>query len=249
MSSSINQSDLESFLNGKLSIEQAFGKVNSSIKEDGENEARDAKIMAGILDDLFGTSQSGMFRRSRKTSWTYFEDFGLMFDLKLSGNQNQRLAYYSNGGESVIGFASATTSKDNTSKKDKENEEAEKELEENLESLIDMAKESLVTYGRTLRSVKSEEVIILNINFGALISKSKLPKYIRLQVSKAQIEAYARGQKSIEQIKKEIDTKRLKASLSDKPALIRGYANQAQSIYSTPTSQKRAIVNGYGKKQ
>ncbi|GEM_PF-1231700 len=242
MSSAINQNDISAFLNGKLSMDQAFSKVSTVVKEDGENDAVDAKIMAGILDDLFQSSQRGKLRRSRKTSWTYFDDFGLMFDMNLSASSATALTFVTRSEDAVIGYA-AKEDKD----AEKKREEAEKALEENLESVIDMAKESLVTYGRTLRSVKSGEVVILNLNLSGLSSRSKLPKSVRLQVSKAQIEAFSRGQKSLDQLKKEIDIKRLKASNNGNfPATTLGrIVNQGQSVYSNSPARSATTVNGY----
>lgn len=237
MASSINYSDINSYLNGKLNLEQAMNKVNVTNGASKESNAPDAKIMAGILDDIFQSNFDGKFRRSRKTTWTYFEGFGLMYDLNMSNGSGLFF------GTNAQNIAILKNDDAKSPKEDKADIEIEKEAAENLDELINIAKESLITYGRTLRSVKSEEVVILNINLGGSFGRLKLPKSVRLQVTKSQIDSYARGQKSLEQLKQEIDTKLLKASASNFPT-VQGYVNQAQSIYSTTPNPTGRVVVG-----
>jgi hypothetical protein len=202
MVSAISTKDLKYFLGGKLSIDAAKAKIISKITSDGDNDANDTKIMAGILDDVFQSTFDGAFRKSGRTSWTYFEGFGLMYDMSFSSDLNRlALAYYDSEGKRI-----------DPSKNGKENEKKIKKAEENFDKLIDLAKESLVTYGRTLRSLKSDEVIILNMNFNSGFRDSSLPGAVRLQVNKSQIEAFTKGSKSLEQLKQEIDVKKLSSS-------------------------------------
>jgi hypothetical protein len=209
MVSTISAKDLKDFLGGKLSIDAANAKISSKISNNGDNEANDTKIMAGILDDIFQSTFDGTFRKSGRTSWTYFEGFGLMYDMSFSSDLNRlALAYYDSEGKRI-----------DPSKNGKENEEKLKKAEENFDKLIDLAKESLVTYGRTLRSVKSDEVIILNMNFNSGFRDSSLPGAVRIQVNKSQIEAFSKGSISLEQLKKEIDIKRLSSSANNSEAL------------------------------
>lgn len=209
MVSSIDYSTIDSYLNGNSSLNAATNKIKHSIVDKSDQSAQDAKIMAGILDDLFQSNFEGAFRRSGKTSWTYFDGFGLMYDLSLTGNHRGGLITYT---APVASGSNARVARADEKEEDKA--EIEKKAEENYDGLIDMIKESLVTYGRTLRSVKSDEVVILNLNFGSSFRNTKLPKAIRLQVSKKQIESFSKGNKSLDQLKKEIDITKLSASAS-----------------------------------
>ena len=184
-------------------MEAAGAKITSKISADGDNEANDAKIMAGILDDIFQSTFDGNFRKSGRTSWTYFEGFGLIFDINFSSDKARELKIY---------YAGQKVEKE----QDPKYLEAEKEeTKAAFEKLIDLAKESIVTYGRTLRSVKSDEVIILNMNFNSGFRDSSLPGAVRIQVNKSQIEAFSKGSISLEQLKKEIDIKRLSSSTNN----------------------------------
>jgi hypothetical protein len=204
MVSSILAKDLKDFLGGKLSIDATKAKITSKTSNDGDNEANDTKIMAGILDDIFQSTFDGTFRKSGRTSWTYFEGFGLMYDMSFSSDLNRlALAYYDSEGKRI-----------DPSKNGKENEEKLKKAEENFDKLIDLAKESLVTYGRTLRSVKSDEVIILNLNFNSGFRETSIPGAVRIQVNKSQIEAFSKGSISLDQLKKDIEITKLTSSAS-----------------------------------
>lgn len=226
MVSAIDYATIDSYLSGKSTLQSAESKISQSIVETDAKTSQDAKIMAGILDDLFQSNFDGIYRRSGKTSWTYFEGFGLMYDLNLSARGG---AVWSSGNLTVVGSrATATTQEDEAKQK-----EATKEVEEKYDDLIELVKESLITYGRTLRSVKSDEVVILNINFGSAFRKTKVPRAVRLQVTKSQIESFSKGQKSLEQLKKEIDITKLSASTSSFNGHFDSHSFPETAIYET----------------
>ncbi len=207
MVSSILAKDLKDLLSGKLSEEVAKTKIAITNVDEKENQPNDSGIMAGILDDVFQSTFDGTFRKSGRTSWTYFEGFGLMFDMSFSSDKARELRVY---------YAGQRVEKE----QDPKSLEAEKEeTKADFEKLIELAKESLVTYGRTLRSVKSDEVIILNMNFSNGFRDTDLPKVVRIQVNKSQIEAFSKGSISLEQLKKEIDIKKLSSSTNNSEAL------------------------------
>ncbi|MFY0593034.1 hypothetical protein [Roseivirga sp.] len=233
MVSSIDYSTINSYLSGKSSLEAATRKVDFDIVNRVNNEMQDAKIMAGILDDLFQSNFEGAFRRSGKTGWTYFEGFGLMYDLNIRGSYGNLIGY------AVAGENTSTL----RTKASKERADSDKLAEESFDKLIDMVKESLITYGRTLRSVKSDEVVIFNINFGSSFRKTKLPKAVRLQVSKSQIEEFSRGSKTISQLKKEIEIKKLSAS-----TFSQGSHNFPGVVYQTAPEATDHIVIGTARK-
>ncbi|PIQ49359.1 MAG: hypothetical protein COW03_05285 [Cytophagales bacterium CG12_big_fil_rev_8_21_14_0_65_40_12] len=212
MVSSISAKELKDFLSGKLSMEAATAKITSKVSADEDNEANDTKIMAGILDDVLQSTFDGTFRKNSRTTWTYFEGFGVMYEMSLFSDLKNRLAI------SYDRLSRTDKSEQDRRNEEKLNEEEaiyDKKIEENFEKLIDLAKESLVTYGRTLRSVKSDEVIILNMNFNTGFRQTSIPAAVRIQVNKSQIEAFSKGSISLEQLKKEIDIKRLSSSTNN----------------------------------
>ncbi|WP_323756644.1 hypothetical protein [Roseivirga sp.] len=228
ITSSIQFKDLKDLLSGKLSFEAAKGKVTTKVIDDETKESSDTKIMAGILDDLFQSNFDGVYRKTSNTSWTYFEGFGLMYNIGLTyntGGNSARVAFYTSQRADAV--------KEDTEEK-KKDEEQLKKVEESFDDLIELAKESLVTYGRTLRSVKSDEVIILNINFSSFFTKSTLPKSVRISVNKSQIDQFSKGGISLDQLKKDIDVKKLTSSINSSAQGIYFYepsTEGAQAVY------------------
>jgi hypothetical protein len=207
MTSSIQYKDLKDLNSGKLSFDEARAKVKTKIVGDANNESSDTKIMAGILDDLFESTFDGTYRKSGRTSWTYFEGFGLMYNLNISP--------YPTGSSRVVFYSKQSLGINLDEDQKKESEDQARNAKIALDDLIDLAKESLVTYGRTLRSVKSDEVIILNLNFSGFFGTADLPKSVRISVNKSQIDQLSKGSISLEQLKKEIDVKKLTSSISN----------------------------------
>jgi len=207
MQSSISYETINQLNNGKISLDQAMNAVESKIIENANEDMNDANILAGILDNLLQSSMDGKFRRRNKTSWTYFDGFGLMFNIQMTTKASPSIVVRGYTGD---GPNSAVTIKRDDDKA-KEDEELVKAMEEAYPEFEKMLKENIVQYGRTLRSLGEGESIIVNVDFGSLIQNSKLPRSIRMVVPKSNIDAYARGQKSLEQVVKDIDVTQLQS--------------------------------------
>ncbi|WP_268124298.1 hypothetical protein [Roseivirga pacifica] len=235
MSSSISYSDLEAFVDGDINQSAAEGKISQKIVDLDEETTPDAKIMAGILDDLFQSSLDGKLKRRSRTSYSYFEGFGLMFDMKMSST---------NGRSSVIFVERADLAITRADAKDDDAEakadDYYKQLEEDFPAFETMVKESILEYGRTLRSVKPNEVVVVNIDLGTSYRKTKLPRSLQLMVPKSTITAYAKGNKSLEDAKKEIDIKKLTSSTSSTEM---GFGTIE---YVAPDAPKATPSRGYG---
>ena len=239
MQSSISYKALNGFSTGKINLQQAMEAVETKIVEDADKEMTDAKILAGILDDLMQTSMDGKFRRRSKTNWTYFDGFGLMFNLQMStSSSTSEMIIYS---QSV-----RTITRTEDSEVEKEREELMKELEEAYPDFEDMLKENIVQYGRTLRSLGAGESVIVNVDFGSGVRDSKMPRSIRMVVPKSSIDAYAKGQKSLEQVKKEIDIKKLQGSAGSSSTFIyNGSSNFFPAVYETvPEPPAAPVIKG-----
>lgn len=246
MQSSISYKTLNDFTTGKINMDQAMNAIEVSIVDDAEKDMTDAKILAGILDDLMQSSLDGKFRRRSKTSWTYFEGFGLMFNIQMGTQVSNGLVIYSQGGAGTISRVDADD-------REKEREEKLKEIEEAYPEFENMLKENIIQYGRTLRSLGSGESVIVNVDFGSSFRDSKLPRSIRMIVPKSSIEAFAKGQKSLDQVKKEIDIKQLQSSIGGNGTYIYGGADDFfPAVYETfpepsaPRAIQGAAVRGTG---
>lgn len=243
MQSSISYKTLNDFSTGKINLQQAMAAVETSIVENAEKDMTDAKILAGILDDLLQSSMDGKFKRRGKTTWTYFDGFGLMFNIQMGTQVANGLVVYSQGGTGTRVI--------NRSEREEERDKAIKELEAAYPEFENLLKENVIQYGRTLRSLGEGESVIVNVDLGGYFNESELPRSIRMIVPKSSIDAYAKGQKSLEQVKKEIDIKKLQTSVVGGNGLIYSTSPDSffQSVYETTTETVApAQVSGTVKK-
>ncbi len=211
MQSSISYKTISDFTSGKISLDQAMNAVEIKIVEDVDKDMTDAKILAGILDDLLQSSIDGKFKRRSPTAWTYFDGFGIMFNIQMATKASSSIVL--RGWTGDLANSAVTVKRDD--EKAKQDEELLKGMEEAYPEFENMLKENIVQYGRTLRSLKDGESIIINVDFGGVYTESKIPRSIRMVVPKSTIDAYAKGQKSLEQVKKEIDITKLQSAISN----------------------------------
>ncbi|WP_420385949.1 hypothetical protein [Roseivirga sp.] len=239
MQSSISAKTLSDFTSGKISLDQAMNSVEVNIKGDSDKEMSDVRIMAGILDDLLQNTMDGKLRRRSRTSWSYFDGFGLMFNIQMSTTVSSNLVVYSQG-------AAGTVSRISKDDRDKEREEMLKDLEEVFPEFEEMLKENIIQYGRTLRSLGTGESIIVNVDLGTYFRDSKLPRSIRMVIPKSTIEAYAKGQKSLDQAKQDVDITRLQTSIGNNGSfLYRSDSDFFPTVYETaPEPATSSSVRG-----
>lgn len=235
MQSSISAKTLNDFTSGKISLDQAMNAVEVNIKGDSDKEMSDVRIMAGILDDLLQNTMEGKLRRRSRTSWSYFDGFGLMFNIQMSTSVSSNLVVYSQG-------AAGTVSRISKDDREKEREEIVKDLEEVFPDFEEMLKENIIQYGRTLRSLGAGESIIVNVDLGTYFRDSKLPRSIRMVIPKSTIEAYAKGQKSLDQAKQEVDITRLQSSVGNSASYL--YSSDSDFFPTVYETVPEPVVTG-----
>ena len=197
----VSVKDVKDFEAGKLSYEQMKSKIVTKSQDESSAEMVDAKILAGIFDDLFKSAYNGYLSRSGRTSWTYFEGFGLMYNINLSSRSNGFTLSSTADGEVVYGNNQTVKSDDFYAK-----------IQDQYAGFESAVKENIIKYGRTLRSLSANEVVIVNLSVSSN-KRSKIPRTIQFMVPKSSIDAFAKGQKSLSQVKEEISIKKLSASL------------------------------------
>lgn len=227
MVSSISAKDIEAYMDGKLDETAAKAKIQTQVIEKGDKEKPDAKILAGIFDNLFNSMGDGKFNRRGRTTYTYFDGFGLMYNLKFSSNTNRNVVFATTSGTLI--------QSEGNLKQAKERDDYYKALEEAYPEFEQQLKQNILEYGRTLRSVKANEVVIVNIDLGTTYRKSKVPRSLQLVIPKSLINDYAKGNKSLEKAASEIDVKKLRTSV----------ASTSGTLWSVPEPTAPAVAVGY----
>ncbi|GAB5527453.1 MAG: hypothetical protein Roseis2KO_53250 [Roseivirga sp.] len=200
--SMVSVKDVKAYEAGQLTQDQMMSRIESKSSSIDDADMMDAKILAGIFEDLFKTTYDGYLTRSGRTSWTYFEGFGVMYDMNLSSRSNGFSLRTTSDGEIVYGNNQSVKSED-----------FYKDIQSKYDEFESAIKSNIIKYGRTLRSLKPNEVVILNLGLSAN-KKANLPKSLQFMIPKSAIDAFAKGQKSLEQVKGEITVKKLTASLN-----------------------------------
>ncbi len=229
MTAQVSMSDVRAFSAGRISENEMSSRITIKGNNDQNKESSDMRILAGIFDDLFNSSFDGMYDRSGNSSWTYFEGFGLMYNVRVHPHRDR----YSQA--RGIGSTKMTQ------------EEFDKKSEEAYPAFEKTIKENLVKYGRTLRSLKGNEMVVLNVSLNSS-RNSKLPKTIRLMISKTDIEAYAKGNKSLQQTIDAVNIKKLTSSLDGRSGLFAPtYSQSGSSLsysYAVPTPSRSSGQGG-----
>ncbi len=200
--SMVSVKDVKAYEAGKLTQDQMMSRIDSKSTSIDDADMMDAKILAGIFEDLFKTTYDGYLTRSGRTTWTYFEGFGVMYDMNLSSRSNGFSLRTTAEGEIVYGNNQSVKSED-----------FYKDIQSKYDEFESAIKSNIIKYGRTLRNLKPNEVVIVNLGLSAN-KKANLPKSLQFMIPKSVIDAFAKGQKSLDQAKSEITVKKLTASLS-----------------------------------
>jgi hypothetical protein len=231
----VSRGDINQYKTGKLSKEQFINKikVQEEIK-DSESEL-EFDILAGIFEKI-AKRESNDFYFNQKVRYQRLANFGVMYDLELHSEytwminknswSNERLIELKSGVYILDGQVYRDKGKEKEKEKDKykldketkrlqaevEREKAEIE-KENQEKQVEMEKfekeikENLIQYGRTLRSLKADEFLALNIKFKSW-GEDNTPKNIMFTVKKTVLEAYDKREISLEDAMSKIEVKK-----------------------------------------
>lgn len=228
MTAEISASDLIAYTTGDINQSEVFSRIKTNTYDSSKDEMLDAKILAGIFDDMFKNTYDGYLTRSGATSWTYFEGFGLMYNVNLSSGRNAYTLSNSTGGQSVVTLASGKSQK---------SEEFYKDIQAKYPAFEKSVKETMIKYGRTLRSLKSNEFLILNVGLSAN-NLSGLPNSIQFMISKSDIDAFTKGSKSLEQVMEKVSLKKLSASLGGGVSAPLYGSSYSYSVPGVPTADR-----------
>ena len=147
-SAEIKKSDLIDYKQGKLTREQALAKVEINTREVNNDNLKDLEIFSSIFAKLYDPNFSRTYySSSHRLNYEYMEGFGAIFSMKVYSS--------SNDGD---GHTIRTTGESGLSQ-----EERDKKVEAMYPEFERVFKENLVDYGRTIRSLKSDDMVLFKI--------------------------------------------------------------------------------------
>lgn len=147
LSAQILKSDLSAFKSGKINREQALEKIDWTSEGDSE-VAKDIELFSTIFARLFEPDLSSTYYlSSRRLGYTSLENFGVTFNMK----------FYSSTSDD--GLHSIRTTGESGLTQAQRNEKVNAMYPEFEKSF----KENLLDYGRTVKSLKPEEMLMFNV--------------------------------------------------------------------------------------
>lgn len=222
----IARGDINQYKSGKLNKEQFLSKIKIQEIEKNTDNEMEFDILAGIFEKIVKRESNDFYFRDR-VHYQRLANFGVMYDLELQPEHNWfiegRYNFEFNNRifelkDRAFMLDEKRKNKDKHEKelkKEKENMEREKaELEkDNKEKKIEMEKfekqikENLIQYGRTLRSLKPDEFLALNIKFKSW-SDENTPQNMLFTIKKSVLEAYDKREISLEDAISKIEVKK-----------------------------------------
>ncbi|MEQ9466566.1 MAG: hypothetical protein RLN88_04090 [Ekhidna sp.] len=147
LSAQILKSDLSAYKSGKLSREQAMGKIDWTTEGDSE-VAKDIELFSTIFSRLYEPDLSNTYYlTSRRLGYTSLDNFGITFNMK----------FYSSSSDD--GLHTIRTTGESGLTQDQRDEKVNAMYAEFEKSF----KENLLDYGRTVKSLKPEEMLMFNV--------------------------------------------------------------------------------------
>lgn len=199
------ESDLQAFRKGRISDDAFNNRLRISKVTADQKEHRDLKIMANILETAYKNTDEESFSIMGSVDYLKLDNFGALFSFD---------ARYSNGDMFFGKIAPSSDSEakvfqifaerkarqgKNDKNQDLDKEEAERKQKNILayKDFVKQLKEYLVDYGRTLKSVDSNQRILVSVNFSSRYEE--VPERIDMQIQKSVLEALDQGKMSRDQ--------------------------------------------------
>ena len=191
-SARIKKSDLTSFKQGKISREEAINRISFTSAEDKET-SKDIELFATIFSRLYEPDLSETYyMSSRNLNYTELEGLGVTFNMKVYSSS-------SNEGKHTI----TTTGESGLS-----SEERDRRVNEMYPSFKQTFLENVMDYGRTIRSLKSEEMLVFKVKL-TQCKGCEMPEAIEVVVKGKTLKDYDSGDLTREDGIKQISFKEL----------------------------------------
>ena len=178
LSAEISKADITAFKQGKLTRDQAIGKIKVVNTESVDTVEPDLELLSSIFNRLY---------RSDLAS-TYFTDEGIYFERLKDFGAVYYMRVYSSNQSRNSGLFNMPTAKMN----DVDQTERDKKVKEMYPAFEKELKENLVEYGRTVKSLGDNESLVFNV----IITKCEgcgIPSSLELSLKSTVLKDYSAG--------------------------------------------------------
>lgn len=169
--------DIKQYQSGKLNREQFMAKIKVVESEVDAERSQDLELLTTIFDRLYQPDLSRTFFTEENTYYERLKDYGAVFYMQVfSSNQLDR-GYYN----------MPTIQAERVSQ-----EERDKKVTELYPTFEKELKENILEYGRTLKSLKPEEILVFNVKL-TKCDQCGIPSTLELSVKSSVLADYMSG--------------------------------------------------------
>jgi len=216
ISVSATQRDLKDLRSGRIDKDKFRDRLSITTSEQKE-EALDLKVMANIFQTAFESEHKlalinddpkEAFRLMGNVAYQQLDDFGVIFSMNARYANNTRLTAIELRAATIsskldtIDSDNITNISINTNSDSSEKSAwityAKNSMERSTKAFVEFKgqlKQYLVDYGRTLRSVNTDQLILLSVDIVG-VNMGHLPESIQLQIKKSILEDFDAGKVS-----------------------------------------------------
>lgn len=178
---------------GKISREEFFKSVR--VEENIRDFSKDADLetLSAMFSRLYEKDLSDTYYCTIKPKYSKLTNFGTIIKMKFYSS------YEDNGIYSMptIGKKGLTL------------EERDNHVMELLPKFESDFKENLVNYGRTLKNLDSDEVLMFEINMTTCKDCNNFPRYMKFSIKKSDLHKYNKGSLSMKDAIKKVNVERI----------------------------------------
>jgi hypothetical protein len=195
-----SKQNLDAYRSGKIPAEEFDRRVSVSKVDSEDKKHLDMEVLSNIFETALGDHREEGFRIRGSVNHLLLDNFGALFFFDASYSQFGNVFFVRTPTPSRTShFDSAerraqveVRNKIITEQQEEMSEgERKEELEKAYSSFVDRLKEYLVDYGRTLNSVKSDQMVLLSVSLNS--HNDALPERIDIQIKKSVLESMDKG--------------------------------------------------------
>jgi hypothetical protein len=171
------KSDIQQYKQGKLTRDQMLSKVNVLNTETEETPEPDLELLSSIFSRLYRSDLSK----------TYFTDEGLYYERLKKFGAVYYMKVYSSNQQDIRVYSMPTIAASDLSQ-----EERDKKVKELYPKFEQELKENMVEYGRTLKSLADDEMLVFNVKL-TRCEGCGIPSSLEVAVKASVLREYSSG--------------------------------------------------------
>ena len=177
-----NRADMAQFKQGKLSREQAAAKIRIVNSEKQETVEPDFELLSSIFSRLYRPDLSKTYFTNEDVYFERLKDFGVIYYFQVYSSNEMDYGLYNMPTVNMREIKKA---------------ERDKKVAELYPAFEKELKENVLEYGRTLRSLKSNEVLVFNVKLTRCESCG-IPASLEVTIKQDVLSDYSSGKLSKE---------------------------------------------------